>query len=126
MNFSELSKHFDVKYEKLRYWDKVLKKHGLIAPKETGRGHEYSEADLEQFKRLESYLKNGAKTVTEALRLMKGGMTPSEALEQYRHAQRQIEILQKKVLQLRKPLWKRLVDWLRNVLAGVLSPRTEQ
>lgn len=125
MNFRELSKHFDVEYEKLRYWDKVLKKHGLIAPKDTGIGHDYSETDLEQFKTLEMYLKNGAKTVTEALRLMKGDMTPGEAMEKYRHAQRQIEVLHKKVLQLRKPIWKRLIDWLKSIFSVVLPPRKE-
>ena len=126
MNFKELSGQFSVEDAKLRYWDKILKKQGLIVPKETGTGHDYSDSDVEQFKTLESHLKNGATTVTEAIRLMRGGMTPGEAMEKYLQSQRQIELLQKKVLQLRKPLWKKLVNWVRQLFSGVLSPRTEQ
>jgi ABC-type dipeptide/oligopeptide/nickel transport system permease component len=65
-------------------------------------------------------------TVTQAVRLMANNANPEELYAQYKQAQRQIEVLQKKVLQLRKPVWKRLVDWLKSLLSGVLPPRTEQ
>jgi DNA-binding transcriptional MerR regulator len=111
----------------VKYWKALLEKQGLISPKKgLGNKNIFSQPEVEQFKRLKAFMNNGAVTVTQAVRLMANNANPEELYAQYKQAQRQIEVLQKKVLQLRKPVWKRLVDWLKSLLSGVLPPRTEQ
>jgi DNA-binding transcriptional MerR regulator len=126
MEFRDLCKQFNVEEPKIRYWDKMLKKHELISPKDTGTGHDYSEKDLKQFRTLESFLNNGAKTVTEAIRLMKNNISPEEAYRQYQQAQSQIAVLQKKVLQLRRPLWTRFFAWLKGLVIVLLPRKAER
>lgn len=123
----QVARDLGVEERKILYWRRVLLKHALISPSIVGSNkHEFSEKDVAQFKLLKDFLENGAQTATEAARLMAQSARPEELYAQYKTAQRQIEVLQKKVLQLRKPLWKRLIDWVRGLLSGVLFPRTDQ
>ena len=127
LSFSELCKELNEPENKIIYWKAILKKHGLIDPhKGLGNKDIFTAQDVQAFRRLQEHLGSGAKTATEAIRLIQDNVRPEEALVRYKNAQREIAILQKKVLQLRKPLWKRLVAWIRGVLSGVLSPKTEQ
>jgi len=106
MKFSELQKKLKEKdTEQVRYWDKLLKQHELISPTKIGNRHEYSSEDLEAFEQLRDFLAEGADSATAAIRLMKDDLTPAEALERYKKSQREINVLQKKVLDLRRPPW---------------------
>ena len=111
MDFKQLCAELRENTNKVRYWDLVLKKHELIYPQKALNKDIYSTEDVAKFKTLQEYLKDRATTATEAVNLMKNNVTPNEALQQFQRAQRQIEVLQQKVVALRKPFWTRLKDW---------------
>lgn len=126
MDFRAVCAILKEKPGRVAYWRDVLKQHGLIEPKKgVGNKDIYREEDVQQMLRLKQLLNDGVPTVTEAIRLMKDGLTPHEAYSLYQQAQRQITLLQKKVLQLRKPFWKRIVDWFKGLFTKRLSSQPE-
>lgn len=127
VKLQEIAQKLGEKYTTVRYWNQLLMDAELVAPKKgMGNSYVFNEEDFEKFRQMKEFLHNGAHTTFEAIRMMKESVTPAEALERYKHAQRQIEVLQKKVLQLRKPFWKRLAEWFKKLFSEVLFPRTEQ
>lgn len=125
MDYNELVAKVRVPETRLRNWRTALLKASLINPRR-GLHNKYffSEDDVDQFLRLKELLENGANTVPEAIRMMEQNITPAEALAKYAQAQRQIALLQKKVLELRKPFWRRIVDWFKGLFARGLSRQT--
>jgi len=126
MDYKELVKVVGVSETRLRNWRTALLRAGLINPQRGLRDKFlFSDEDVKQFLKLKELLENGAKSVPEAIRMMQQNITPGEALSKYMQAQRQIEILQRKILQLRKPFWKRILDWFRGLFARGLSRQPE-
>jgi hypothetical protein len=122
MDYKELVKVVGVSETRLRNWRTALLRAGLINPQRGIRDKFlFSDEDVKQFLKLKELLENGAKSVPEAIRMMQQNITPGEALSKYMQAQRQIEVLQRKILQLRKPFWKRILDWFRGLFARGLS-----
>lgn len=122
LSYKELVEILGEPETKVRYWKDVLSKVQLIEPvKGFGGRLEYSQSDLDRFETLCDYMKDGANTVTEAIRLMKGNITPKDAIELYEKAQQkfemaqtQIAVLNKKVVELRHSNWLfKLVDWFK-------------
>jgi hypothetical protein len=106
--------------QQLRRSEANLLRAGLINPQRGIRDKFlFSDEDVKQFLKLKELLENGS--VPEAIRMMQQNITPGEALSKYMQAQRQIEVLQRKILQLRKPFWKRILDWFRGLFARGLS-----
>jgi predicted transcriptional regulator len=126
MDFRQLCEELGEDRQRVRYWAQLLVKEGLIKPPKRGIRQIFSQPEVETFRQIKQYLAEGADSTVEAIRLMKNNINPSDAIKRYEQAQRHIELLQKKVLQLRKPFWKRLVDWVKGLLSGVLFTRTEQ
>ena len=110
----------------VRYWLSLLLKNELINPKR-GNGNKwvFSEDDTKQFEKFKQLLCNGAKTTTEAIHLMKSNVTPVEALHQFQRAQRDIQVLQQKVVALRKPFWERVLEWFGAFISKVLPDRAQ-
>ncbi|MBI1729347.1 hypothetical protein HYR53_01835 [Candidatus Acetothermia bacterium] len=117
MNFKGLCTQLGEDTEKVRYWSRLLKQAELIDPKNKGTRYEFSDGDLNQFRKLKEYLSDGAQTATEALRLMKKNLSPAEAIERLEVVNRQLEQTQKKLLQLREDPWYlKVVTWFRGKL----------
>jgi len=118
MHVKDVAQSLGVNEQRVHYLHRLLLKEDLIEPKR-GLGNKwiFSEEDFKQFQRLQDLLNNGANTTGEAIRIMKNNVTPAEAIERYQQSQRQIEVLQQKVIQLRRGWWYRLWDWIRAKIA---------
>lgn len=121
LSYSDLVTKLKIKETKVRYWKGLLVKAELIDPKK-GLGNKalFSEDDLEQFLKLQEFMGDGVTAAPQAIRMMQDKITPDAAIEKYQQAQRQIEVLQRKVLQLRKPFWDRITGWFKGVWKAVL------
>lgn len=116
LDYAELVKHLREKETKVRYWRTQLIEAELIEPR---KGHRnkwlFSPADVSAFDSLKEMLADEDMTVTSAIRLIKDDLTPEEALQRYRKATREVEVLQKKVLDLRRdPWWLSLANWFKS------------
>lgn len=129
MDFKQLCAELREGETKVQYWRNTLKRFGLIDPKKgVGNKDIYSDSDVEMFKKLQSYLKDGVLTATDACRMIANNITPEMAPDlksQLDRANRQIAVLQRKVLELRRPLWKRVMDWFRGLFTRGLSRQPE-
>jgi len=108
---------------KLRYWLQLLRKHDLVDRKRAFK-HDYTDQEVYYFTQIKEHLEDGAETAPEAIRLINAQLTPGQALSKYQQAQRQIEVLQKKVLQLRKPFWERITGWFKGIWNAVMGRQT--
>jgi len=106
IDYAALCKHLKEKETKVRYWRVQLIEAELIEPR---KGHRnkwiFSPNDVTVFETLKEMLDDEEMTVTSAIRLLQDDVTPEEALQRYRKATREVEVLQKKVLDLRRPPW---------------------
>lgn len=122
MDVSKVANDLKVEEKKVLYWRRILQKHDLIDPRIVGSNkHDYSEMDLEMFRTLKKFLDRGAQTATEAARLIAQKASPEELQRRLASANREIEILQRKVVQLRRPFFQRVKQWVSNVWTALLN-----
>jgi len=105
MRFTELCKELKEPANRVQHWRAELKRHELIEPKKSGNKDVYRPEDVEQFKKIQEYLSDGAESVSEAIDFIKGNITPYEALQRHEMLTNQLSATQKKVLDLKRPPW---------------------
>ena len=117
MQLKEVSKAIGVSESKVRNWWQYLKKNQLISPKQgLGNRLDFDDNDINIFEQIKNNLDDGARSVPEAIRLIKRDLTPSEAIQKFEVAQQEVHNLQKKLLQIRKGFAWTLIDWFQGVL----------
>ena len=121
MDIYQLADHLDVDLKKVIYWRKVMKEKGLLDKGTRGIKERFGEHEINLFERVKEYTGQGM-LVTEAIRLIKNDITPADAYTFYEKSQRQIEILQRKIVELRKHRqWhERLLDWMKGIFKGLI------
>ena len=117
MTFRELCTRLQEKPYRVRYWSVLLTKEGLVGEPKHGIPYKYSDAEIVYFEKIAHFLQEGVASAPEAIRLVQNNITPGEALDRYQQSQTEIALLQKKVLQLRKPFWWTVKSWLTTMFS---------
>lgn len=124
MTFKELCTTLNEKETRVKHWLYCLRRAGLVAERERKLKNQFTEEEVDYFRKIHQFLEDGCESVPEAIRLMKENTTPKEALEAHKRSQQHIEQLQSKVSAQRKKLaviqkeswWNKVTQWFSNFL----------
>lgn len=120
----EIAEELGIHKNKANYYREVLKRHRLLDPKRRGNSLDYTEEDVHHFRTLHQYIAQENLTAGEAIRYIREGVTPAQALDKIRQLNRQLEAAQSKIVELRKPsVFERFRSWLRSLSGSVFAFR---
>jgi DNA-binding transcriptional MerR regulator len=127
VKFDNVIEELGLNRNKALYWRASLKKKGLLDYGIKGLKDRYSKEELSLFYKIKDFTDQGL-TVNQAISMIKDNVTPKDyettlvaQKKQLEQANRQIELLQRKVIQLRKPFWTRIKSWFGGVWAALLG-----